>query len=124
MPFFCVIYRIYGAKRTAMRLPPVGPPQQPRQMLLILAFNAEFSAPIESTYFCGSPFEAGAARGAGFAATDGEGDLSKQASLALGSAIDLHSPVWAVAVCDIAQIATSAANNLISASSFADETRR
>src|SRR3978361_592866 len=104
--------------------------QQPRQMFFSRAFISLSSAAIESTYFAGS-FAASALDGelgddAGLAATDGAapglaaaagaagaGFLSKQASLAAESDIDLHCGGCAAAASVSAKIAASTTNDLL-----------
>jgi hypothetical protein len=85
-------------------------------MFFSRAFISLSSAAIESTYFAGSVFEAELGGEAGLTAADGAAGaafLSKQASLAAESDIDLHSGVCAVAVWLSAKIAASTTKNLI-----------
>jgi hypothetical protein len=85
-------------------------------MFFSRAFISLSSAAIESTYFAGSVFEAELGGEAGLTAADGAAGtafLSKQASLAAESDIDLHSGVCAVAVWFSAKIAASTTKNLI-----------
>jgi hypothetical protein len=89
-------------------------------MFFSRAFISLSSAAIESTYFAGS-FAASALGGelgddAGLAAADGAagaGFLSKQASLAAESDIDLHCGGCAAAASVSAKIAASTTNDLI-----------
>jgi hypothetical protein len=85
-------------------------------MFFSRAFISLSSAAIVSTYFAGSDFEAGPGADTGLAAADGATGaafLSKQASLAAESDIDLHSGVCAVAVPVSAKIAASMTKDLI-----------
>jgi hypothetical protein len=85
-------------------------------MFFSRAFISLSSAAMVSTYFAGSGFESELGDDAGLAAADGAAGaafLSKQASLAAESDIDLHSGVCAVAVWDSAKIAATMTKNLI-----------
>jgi hypothetical protein len=85
-------------------------------MFFSRAFISLSSAAIVSTYFAVSGFEAELGDDAGLAAAEGVAGaafLSKQASLAAESDIDLHSGVCAVAVWVSTKIAASMTKNLI-----------
>jgi hypothetical protein len=85
-------------------------------MFFSRAFISLSSAAIVSTYFAGLAFEAELGGEAGLAAADGASGtafLSKQASLAAESDIDLHCGVCAAAIWVSAHIAASTTKNLI-----------
>jgi hypothetical protein len=85
-------------------------------MFFSRAFISLSSAAIVSTYFAGLASDAELRGDAGLAAADGASGtafLSKQASLAAESDIDLHSGVCAVAIWVSAHIAASTTKNLI-----------
>jgi hypothetical protein len=117
MPFFSLIYS-RNPQPSSRRIKR----QQPLQIFFSRAFISASSALIASTYIAGAVFVSGATREAGFDAT-GVAPLSKQANLAPGSDIDLHSEVCAIAVWLSAQTATRTAKSLISTPLSAGGTR-